>query len=687
MKQKFLQNKINKYFSIVTFFLLCFYYSNAQTVNILYNLNATDSTVIGSSRYHASESIYTDAEIGSGNFITAGSAIQKIYFYLYTEGTTTTVSSYKIWMKNIPSATTTFSTGIYNTSGYTLVYNGSFTASPAGLIGITLNTPFTRNSGNNLEVLIERLDRVIHPGYFFLESEGNSSDAHVFSSRKYNGTAAPVSGTTSLTQTVSRPAIVLVHTFPLDAEIYDIVAPTASCFNSPQSIGVQVYNAGLNSIPAGAATITLKVGGANAYSGTLTNPTTIAPGVISTVNFNGINLNNTGDNIDTAYVHFAGDGTTYNDSLSSVFSTATTLSSFPIIEDVESSFLVFPYVNIITGSGQLWSIQSGDYINFDQTSPLSPRLPGNSFFLFDSYSPPSSIGSISRLFSNCILMPSALPPNPSPVTTVSFWMSHDNIYSTSLDSLYLTVSADHGLTWTRLLPGYSRVDETVTAPYWSQEIVNVSAYNGQTVQFGFDGVSQYGNAFGLDDIEINYSGVVPISMLSFEANRNGKINNLTWTTSHEINTNKFIIERSVDGRSFNNIGEVFVTGNNSINNNYQFVDAFPAKGINYYRLRMIDLNSFKYSEVKSVKNNRVAEMFINPNPVYQSMKIEFEAEANEQGELSITDLSGRRMVSQQISVNAGANNFVIPAENISKGSYIVMIRLKNQTFIKKISKL
>ena len=228
MKQKSLQNKIKKYFSIAAFFLLGFYYSNAQTVNILYNLNTTDSTVIGSSRYHASESIYTDAEIGSGNFVTAGSAIQKIYFYLYTEGTTTTVSSYKIWMKNIPATTTTLSTGIYNTSGYTLVYNGAFTASPAGFIGITLNTPFTRTSGNNLEILIERLDRVIHPGYFFLESEGNSTDPAVLSSRKYNGTAAPVSGTTSLTQTVSRPAIVLVHTFPLDAEIYDIVAPAAS---------------------------------------------------------------------------------------------------------------------------------------------------------------------------------------------------------------------------------------------------------------------------------------------------------------------------------------------------------------------------------------------------------------------------------------------------------------------------
>ena len=687
MKQKSLQNKIKKYFSIATFFLLGFYYSNAQTVNILYNLNTTDSTVIGSSRYHASESIYTDAEIGSGNFVTAGSAIQKIYFYLYTEGTTTTVSSYKIWMKNIPATTTTLSTGIYNTSGYTLVYNGAFTASPAGFIGITLNTPFTRTSGNNLEILIERLDRVIHPGYFFLESEGNSTDPAVLSSRKYNGTAAPVSGTTSLTQTVSRPAIVLVHTFPLDAEIYDIVAPAASCFNSPQSIGVQLYNAGLNSIPAGAATVTLKIGGANSYSGTLTNPSAIAPGVISTVSFTGINLNNTGDNIDTAYVHFAGDGTTYNDSLSSAFSTATTLSTFPIIEDVETSFLIFPYVNVIAGSGQLWSIQSGDYTNFDQTSPLSPRLPGNSFFLFDSYSPPSSIGTISRLFSNCIQMPSALPPNPSPVTTVSFWMSHDNIYSTSLDSLYLTVSADHGLTWTRLLPGFSRVDETVTAPYWSQEIVNVSAYNGQTVQFGFDGVSQYGNAFGLDDIEINYSGVVPISMLSFEANRNGKINNLTWTTGQEINTHKFIIERSADGRNFNSIGEINATGSSSINNNYQFVDAFPTKGTNYYRLRIIDLNSYKFSEVKSLKNFGVAEMSINPNPVSQTIKIELEAEINERGELTITDLSGRRMLSQQISVVAGTNNFLIPVENISKGSYIVMIRLKNETLIKKISKL
>ena len=672
---------------LLPFLFIAFLTSNAQTVSILYNLNTTDSTVIGNKRYHVSESIYTDEEIGSGNFTSTASAIERIGYYLYIQGANTTVSSFKIWMKNVSSATTTFSSGTYTSAGYTNVYNGSFTATPTGFRYFTLSTPFVRTPGTNLQVLIERLDNLNHAGYNFLESEGNITDPTLNTTRYYNGNAAP-NGATVLTPKVSRPAIRLIHTFSLDAGIIDIINPPVSCYGDPQNIDVQVYNAGTDVIPAGAASVTLNISGPNSFSGVQTNAADIASGAVGVVSFSNINLNNAGDNIDSAYVTLAGDGTTYNDTLVSVTTTASTLSTYPIVEDAETTLPVFPFAALVSGTSQLWTLQSGDYTNFDQTLPLSPRAPGVSYYLFDSYSGSSSVGFISRLYSNCIELPTPLAPNPAPVTTVSFWMSHDDIYATSLDSLYLTISTDKGATWTRLLPGFQRADAAAAAPYWQEEIVDISAYNGQTVQLGFEGVSDYGNVIGLDDITINYSGVVPVSLLSFDAIRNGKVNNLQWSTSTEVNTNKFIIERSTDGKNFTSLGEVRATGNSTVTQYYRFTDATPIKAVNYYRIKMIDNgNTFKLSEVKSIKNLGIAEMAVNPNPVNQLMRISLEADVNETAAITVTDLTGKRIISKSMTVVAGLNNLEIPVGQLSSGTYIVTVRLSNQTLVKKINKL
>ncbi len=672
---------------LLPFLFIAFLTSNAQTVSILYNLNTTDSTVIGNKRYHVSESIYTDEEIGSGNFTSTASAIERIGYYLYIQGANTTVSSFKIWMKNVSSATTTFSSGTYTSAGYTNVYNGSFTATPTGFRYFTLSTPFVRTPGTNLQVLIERLDNLNHAGYNFLESEGNITDPTLNTTRYYNGNAAP-NGATVLTPKVSRPAIRLIHTFSLDAGIIDIINPPVSCYGDPQNIDVQVYNAGTDVIPAGAASVTLNISGPNSFSGVQTNAADIASGAVGVVSFSNINLNNAGDNIDSAYVTLAGDGTTFNDTLVSVTTTASTLSTYPIVEDAETTLPVFPFAALVSGTSQLWTLQSGDYTNFDQTLPLSPRAPGVSYYLFDSYSGSSSVGFISRLYSNCIELPTPLAPNPAPVTTVSFWMSHDDIYATSLDSLYLTISTDKGATWTRLLPGFQRADAAAAAPYWQEEIVDISAYNGQTVQLGFEGVSDYGNVIGLDDITINYSGVVPVSLLSFDAIRNGKVNNLQWSTSTEVNTNKFIIERSTDGKNFTSLGEVRATGNSTVTQYYRFTDATPIKAVNYYRIKMIDNgNTFKLSEVKSIKNLGIAEMAVNPNPVNQLMRISLEADVNETAAITVTDLTGKRIISKSMTVVAGLNNLEIPVGQLSSGTYIVTVRLSNQTLVKKINKL
>jgi hypothetical protein len=668
---------------------------SAQVITV-YNapLGTTPNILIGGTaasptRYHVSEAIYTNEEIGNNNFTSVGTAIQKINFFVTAEGAPTTITNYRVSMKNVTSATQFFVAGPASTTGYTIVFDGTFNAvaDANGVIELPLTTSFVRTAGSNLQIKFERLDNAGHPGYAFVTSNGNNFNGTGLSTRRYNSNTAPTAAT-SLSTSAFRPAIQFVHIFDKDAGIFAIIPPTVSCYNSNQSLFVAVSNDGTDPIPAGAANISLSITGANTYSGTTTNTGIIAPGGFEVVVFSGANLNNAGDNFGRAIVNYVGDGTALNDTTFNTFSTANTITSFPVVEDVESTLPVFPYAELLAGADQLWTVQTGKYGNADlDPDSLAPRAPGNRFYLYDSYSGSGSIGFSSRLFSNCITVPSTSTAGSFRVTNVSFWMSHDNKYLDALDSIYLTVSTDRGQTWTRLA-GYQRPDATALVPTWRQETVDISVYNGQTIQLGFEAISQYGNAIGLDDINITSNIVLPVTMLNFDARRAGKVNNLTWTTAQEINTRKFDVERSTDGVNFAPIGSVDAVGNSAASNSYRFIDPKPSKGTNYYRLRSIDNdNAFKFSSIKSVKNLGTPELAINPNPVAEIMKIALEAEYAEKANVIITDLSGRRVYNGAAQVIAGSNQISIPVQQLSKGTYLVMIQLNNETLVKKITKL
>jgi len=676
----------------MSFLLICMN-SIAQTITIDSTLNSPNY-IIGAAgaapnttKYHVSEFIYINSEIGNNNFTTAGSAIQEVSFFVQNVGSPTNISNFKLYMRNIAD-TQSFTSGTYLPKKYlyTLVYNGALDANPVdGKVKVTLQTSFVRTAGNNLQILVERLDGISYPGFAFRCTQGNRSNTALLTARRYNSSGTLSSSNPSLTASGFRPSIQFKHTYNLDASILSITNPTVSCFNSNQTIKVALSNQGLSAIPAGAVTVNLQVSGSNTYTGNVSNANPILAGEYELINFTGVNLSNPGQNISTASVVYPSDQNAINDVSSSSSSTSNVLTSFPISENFESgaSSSNFPNTELLAGNLNLWSLQTGDFTSY---SILSPRSTGSSYYLFDCYSGAASYGFTSRLFSKCITLPTPASLN-SVVSTLSFYMSHDNETPINNDSLFLCVSTNRGATWTRIA-GYQRYDATFTTPGWKNELFDISAYNGQTIQIGFEGVSDYGNVFGIDDITVSYAGTVPVTMLSFDAVRSGKSNNLTWTTNNEINSSKFEIERSTNGINYVSIGSVNAIGNGASKQSYRFMDVNPAKGNNYYRIKSIDLdNSYKLSVVRNVKNLGFVEMMINPNPVASTMNISLEAEVSEKATIVITDLSGRKVYNGTTNVIAGSNNIPVNVNNLNKGIYLVTLQLSGETLIKKITKL
>ncbi len=183
-----------------------------QSVSITANPSSSINAVVGQSNHHALESIYLDSEIGASNFIGAGNGITRIEFSNNATNTSAslpvTITGYNIYMKNVAATTTTFITGTYSLSGYTLVYSGNFIVNASGSWnGIDLTTPFERTAGSNLQVLLIRNSGTIQSGLSFDCSLGNSVSSTAPSCRRYNSINPPVESSSSLSASTFRAAI------------------------------------------------------------------------------------------------------------------------------------------------------------------------------------------------------------------------------------------------------------------------------------------------------------------------------------------------------------------------------------------------------------------------------------------------------------------------------------------------
>ena len=169
----------------------------------------------------------------------------------------------------------------------------------------------------------------------------------------------------------------------------------------------------------------------------------------------------------------------------------------------------------------------------------------------------------------------------------------------------------------------------------------------------------------------------------FEAKNIGKSNQLNWVTSSEKDNVKFEIERSADGYQFEKIGEVAGKLNSSSIQSYSFRDEYPLFGLNYYRLKNVDIiGRADYSIIKSA-NQISRNVIIKPTMV--SSNVEVDIYGMESPNMNILNLDGK-IVIPNIECNSCKNR--INVDNLPSGIYFLHIKsIDNQSIIEKIVKI
>ena len=162
------------------------------------------------------------------------------------------------------------------------------------------------------------------------------------------------------------------------------------------------------------------------------------------------------------------------------------------------------------------------------------------------------------------------------------------------------------------------------------------------------------------------TGVLPISIKTFNATRNKGYVQLNWETSLEINGDAFIVERKI-GNGFVTVATV-AAKNIASGSAYSFTDNNNTNSVSEYRLKIISNDApVKFSETRSVKGTGNLDFTIYPNPATRNAKI------------SISDITTSTTV--QVLDNAGRivktlsfkNSNTIEVDNLERGIYRVQL--------------
>lgn len=169
--------------------------------------------------------------------------------------------------------------------------------------------------------------------------------------------------------------------------------------------------------------------------------------------------------------------------------------------------------------------------------------------------------------------------------------------------------------------------------------------------------------------KISTSGL-PVMIVSFDAKAKDRTIQTVWQTSAEINTSHFIIQHSLDGINFTDIGTVKANGNEA--NRYSFTHKILTNGINYYRLESVEKDGkITYSKIVSVNVSNVnLNIFISPNPAKDYTTIFFSDVVNH-GTITVFDITGKELIKQ--SINTMSTKLNLNTHALTKGNYIVKI--------------
>jgi hypothetical protein len=193
-------------------------------------------------------------------------------------------------------------------------------------------------------------------------------------------------------------------------------------------------------------------------------------------------------------------------------------------------------------------------------------------------------------------------------------------------------------------------------------------------------------------IEFFGLGIIPVELVSFNAEVEQNVIVLKWETATETNNQAFMIERSSDNFNFEKIGEIEGKGTTTEKQEYIFRDASisSGKGKVYYRLRQIDFDGTEnLSDVIEVDYSMIPKVFNlsqnYPNPFNPMTTIRFDIPKEVKVTLKMYDMLGAEVETLIDEVmEPGYYKYEWNASKFASGVYFYRLTAGNFVSTKKL---
>lgn len=177
------------------------------------------------------------------------------------------------------------------------------------------------------------------------------------------------------------------------------------------------------------------------------------------------------------------------------------------------------------------------------------------------------------------------------------------------------------------------------------------------------------------------SSVMPVAFLNFDAEKqkNGSVA-LDWGTSSESNNSYFELLRSTDGKFFDHLAHVKGSVSSSALKKYRHTDHAPQLGVNYYKLKQVDLNGVESFHPKvlavtpSLDSNGDLKIYAHAG----KLNVRVNTTQSAGFDIYLSDLSGRVVAKFANKVVPGHNTFEFPLGQYVQGAYVATYMTKGE---------
>jgi hypothetical protein len=277
---------------------------------------------------------------------------------------------------------------------------------------------------------------------------------------------------------------------------------------------------------------------------------------------------------------------------------------------------------------------------------------------------------------------------PGNTYTLSFWAANLSPSSPLQPNILAGITdTSSGITLGSVSTGSLPIDNS-----WHQYVFSfVATVTTGDIFLRNNALGGFGNDLAIDDISLSMlCNVLPISLINFNAQKQGSNALLKWSTTSLVTYNYFEIERSADGSNWSDIGRIDADTLNASVLNYSYPDNSPLTGTNYYRIKGFDANGeVLYSVTEIVQFNSSTQWMVSlyPNPATSSTSIKLQTNQPIQM-IRVFDINGKLMMLKNIAESETSSVYPLNINSYPTGMYILQVAnntggINNIKFIRK----